>query len=87
MHTANAWWSKDCKEAVYFKKKQFKKWLKNRTEEHFVNMKRAKIQCNRIIAQAEKQFSQITSTLVMFFDVKKLTTMYGMPDYVISCKT
>ena len=44
-HTGNAWWSKDCKQAVYLKKGAFKKWLKNITDKNFVSMKRAKIQC------------------------------------------
>ena len=36
------------------KKEKFKKWLKNKTEENFVSMKSAKIQCNRVIAEAKK---------------------------------
>ena len=36
------------------KKEKFKKWLKNKTEENFVSMKSAKIQCNRVTAEAQK---------------------------------
>ena len=36
------------------KREKFKKWLKNRTEENFVSMKSAKIQCNRVIAEAKR---------------------------------
>ena len=53
-YTENAWQSKDCKRAVSLKKVPLKKWLKNRTEETFVSLKRAKTQCNRIVAQAKK---------------------------------
>ena len=45
--SGNQWWNKVCKQAVSRKREIFKKWLKNRTEENFVGMKSAKIQCNR----------------------------------------
>ena len=38
----------------YPKKEKFKKWLKNKTEENFMSMKSAKIQCNGVIAEAKK---------------------------------
>ena len=53
--SGNPWWNKFGKQAVFQKRKKFKKWLKNKTEEIFVRMRSAKIQCSRVIAEA-KQF-------------------------------
>jgi len=52
--SGNPWWNQFCKQAVSQKREKFKKWLKNKTEENFVSMKSAKIQCNRVIAEARK---------------------------------
>ena len=54
--SGNPWWNQVCKQAVSKKKEKFKKWLKNRTEENFVSMKSAKIQCNRVIAEAKRSY-------------------------------
>ena len=52
--SGNPWWNQVCKQAVSPKREKFKKWLKNKTEENFVSMKSAKIQCNRVIAEAKQ---------------------------------
>ena len=52
----NVWWTDDCKQAVDNKRKYFKIWKKNKTQENFVNMKRFKCICNRIIAKAKKTY-------------------------------
>ena len=55
-HVSRHHWSDVLAVGLSLTKKQVKKWLKNRTEDNFVSMKRAKIQCNRIIAQAKKKY-------------------------------
>ena len=52
--SGNSWWNKFCKQTVSPKREKFKKWLKNKSEKNFVSMKSAKIQCNRVIAEANK---------------------------------
>ena len=52
--SGNPWWNQFCKRAVSPKRGKFKKWLKTKTEENFVSMKSAKIQCNRVTAEAQK---------------------------------
>jgi ribonuclease HI len=52
----NVWWNNDCAEAVKHKKKCFKKWLSNRSEENFLLMKQSKYQCKKIICQAKSSF-------------------------------
>jgi ribonuclease HI len=55
-YSGNGWWSEECKDAVLFKKQCYKMWLKNKTEENFINMKKAKINCNKVIALAKKHY-------------------------------
>ena len=52
----NSWWSTECEEAVMNKKKAFKTYLKNKTEENFNKMKYANIHCNKIIAKAKTMY-------------------------------
>ena len=44
------------KKQYLLKRSNSKKWLKNRTEENAVSMRRANIQRNRIIAQSKKTY-------------------------------
>jgi ribonuclease HI len=55
-HKGNSWWNTDCEKAVSDKKESFKRWLKNRSEENHKDMKRYKIICNRVIAQAKQKY-------------------------------
>ena len=55
-YAGNIWWTEDCKISVLNKKEKFKLWLKNKTEENFIQMKKAKIQCNKVIAKAKKDY-------------------------------
>ena len=55
-HTGNVWWTKACEIAVENKKVCYKEYIRNRTAENHVQMKKAKIDCNRIIAQAKRQY-------------------------------
>jgi ribonuclease HI len=55
-HSGNVWWTEECKRAVLFKKETFKNWLRNRSEENFNNMKRAKLTSNKVVAQAKKKY-------------------------------
>ena len=81
-HTRNAWWSKYCKQAVCLKKEQFKKWLKNRTEEHFVSMKREKIQCkNRKL----KRNSGLTFVRTKCQNQKTKSSLFAMFIIIIIC--
>ena len=91
-HTGNAWCFKDCKQAVSLKKEQFKKWLKNRTERNFVSMKRAKIQCNRITAQAKKTYwtefckNEVSESKYMYKvwkQVREMKNRYKLQTYPI----
>jgi ribonuclease HI len=55
-HSGNVWWNEECKRAVLLKKETFKQWLKNRSNDNFNSMKRAKLSSNRVIAQAKKKY-------------------------------
>ena len=55
-HKGNIWWSKACEEAVKFKKACYKEYIRNKTTENHAKMKKAKIDCNRIIAQVKRQY-------------------------------
>ena len=52
----NVWWNTDCEEAILYKKHLYKTWLRNSTDFNHNEMKRAKIHCNRIVAQAKRQY-------------------------------
>ena len=54
--TGNRWWTKDCEDAVNYKKEQYKIWLKDQSEENFVRRKQARNECKKVIAKAKKQF-------------------------------
>ena len=53
-HHGNIWWSQQCEDAVNLKKNTYKYWIKHRTDAAFQDMKKAKLDCNRIIALAKK---------------------------------
>jgi len=55
-YSGNVWWTKNCENAVSLKKEDYKKWIKNKSDENFCNMKKSKINCNRIIAEAKKNY-------------------------------
>ena len=55
-HNGNIWWNMDCDKAINNKKSTYKKWLKSKSEVDFLAMKKAKIDCNRQIAKAKKEY-------------------------------
>ena len=55
-HTGNVWWTKDCEEAVNFKKLKYKEYIKNKTEENHLEMKKANVHSNRVIAKAKRLY-------------------------------
>jgi ribonuclease HI len=92
-HTGNAWWSSECKQAVKDKKKQLRTWLKNKTDDNFIEMKRAKIRCNKIIALAKKNFwtefckSEIAESKDMhkvWSKLKEMKNVNNLPNYPIT---
>jgi ribonuclease HI len=52
---SNAWWSKECDDAVKDKKDKYKAYIKNKTNVNFEAMKFAKIKCNKVIAKAKRE--------------------------------
>ena len=70
--SGNPWWNQFCKQAVFPKKEQFKKWLKNKTEENFVSTKSAKIQCNRVTAEAKKSYWTEFCKILEYKDMYKV---------------
>ena len=54
--TGNVWWSDSCEKAVTYKQQMFKKYIRNKTPENHVEMKKANIQCNMTVAQAKKDY-------------------------------
>ena len=55
-HKGNVWWSSSCADAVAEKKQCFKTWIRQRTDDNFISMKKAKLHCNKVIAQAKKLY-------------------------------
>jgi len=54
-HYGKGWWSSTCAEAVAYKKETYKQWIRNRCDDNFINMKRAKLNCKNVIALAKQQ--------------------------------
>ena len=57
-HTGNIWWTPACQDAVNVKKEKYKIYIKDKIKqpERHDDYKKAKINCNRVIAQAKRQF-------------------------------
>ena len=55
-HKGNVWWNSSCADAVAEKKQCFKTWIRQRTDDNFISMKKAKLHCNKVIAQAKKLY-------------------------------
>lgn len=55
---SNPWWTPECDLAVKNKKKMQRIWKKVRNNVNFMNMKGAKINCNKVIATAKLHYLQ-----------------------------
>ena len=73
--SGNQWWTKVCKQAITLKKGEFKKGIKNRTEENCVSIKRAKIQCNRVMTEVKQSYW--TEFCKMKYQNQKTCIKYG----------
>ena len=91
-HSGNIWWTKECEEAVIYKKEQYKIWLKEKTEENLIRCKCAKQQCKKIIAKAKHQYwvgfcqkevSESKDLQKVWKKVKKMKNVFNLPDYPI----
>lgn len=51
----NPWWNDECQRAVHQKQKTCKRYKRNSTEDNFIEMQTAKIECKRVIAKAKKE--------------------------------
>ena len=88
----NVWWTDECQIAVNQKKETFKVWKKNQIPDNFVNMKRSKVKCNRIIAKAKKAYwtyfceNEIldsTDSVKVWKKVKAMKNKFHLPIYPI----
>lgn len=91
-HAGNAWWTHDCEIAVQAKKVAFKTYVKNKTKENHVNMKKTKINCNRVIALAKQQhwkqfcdseISEAKDTGKLWNKIREMKHGYRLPSYPI----
>jgi ribonuclease HI/exonuclease III len=95
-YSGNSWWNSDCEQAVLNKKRMFKQWLKNKSETNHIEMKRYKLICNRVIAQAKKQHwmefceKEISDSKDMFkvWDkIKELKNGYHLQTYPVKLES
>ena len=54
--TGNIWWNQSREEAVKTKVRKYKNCLRNRTELNHAELRRAEINCNKVIPQDEKGY-------------------------------
>ena len=73
-NNGNVWWCKACEEAVQNKKEKYKQYIRNKTEINHTLMKQAKINCNRVIAEAKKNYwnTFCSSEISNHKDLKKI---------------
>ena len=55
-HTGHVWWTKECEIAVNLKRQAFKSYVQHKSPENHTKMKKANLNCNKIIAQAKKDY-------------------------------
>ena len=70
----NVWWNEICEKAVTNKKEKYKCYIKNKTEENYVEMKKAKNYCNLVINRVKTEYwsSFCTKEVTSHKDISKI---------------
>ena len=72
---SNPWWNKDCEEAVRTKLKLYKIYCRNQTAETHKEMKVANRNCNKVTAQAKRDYW--LAFRILFQPVKQTSALFG----------
>ena len=81
----NPWWSEECHVAVTIKRRAYKKYKRKQNEETYANLREARINCKRTIAQSkvlywrtylDKNVSKYSDTKILFKHVKRIKQRY-----------